>query len=245
MPDHNNWFESWFDSPYYHLLYRNRNDDEAQQFIDTLVNYLSPKADSRFLDLACGSGRHSKYLASKGVDVTGIDLSENSIAEAAKYETDNLEFYIHDMRHLFRINYYHYVLNLFTSFGYFDREQDNIQVLKAVHKGLQPKGVLVIDFLNYNKVADTLVKEETKTMDYLQFHIRRSITAGHIVKDISFEDDGDLHEYQERVQALTLDDFKKYFNQTGFALMDTFGDYALEPYQPESSDRLILIAQKL
>ena len=114
------WFESWFDSPYYHLLYSNRDEREADLFIKNLINYINPSTKSKILDLACGKGRHSKVLADLGFDVTGIDLSENSIVSAKKMENESLHFYTHDMRFPFRANYFDYTFNFFTSFGYFN-----------------------------------------------------------------------------------------------------------------------------
>ena len=76
------WFKDWFNSPYYHQLYFNRDDREAAAFIDKLINYLKPVPGSSMLDVACGKGRHSIQLANKGFDVTGIDLSNDSINEA-------------------------------------------------------------------------------------------------------------------------------------------------------------------
>src|SRR5688572_19479368 len=99
------WFKDWFNSPYYHQLYFQRDDAEAAAFIDKLIDHLQPSPRSMMLDVACGKGRHSIQLASKGYFVTGIDLSEDSIIEAKKFETDNLEFFVHDMRLPFRINY--------------------------------------------------------------------------------------------------------------------------------------------
>ena len=113
------WFKDWFNSPYYHNLYFKRDENEAAAFIDNLVNYLSPAPGSKMLDVACGRGRHSIQLAAKGFDVTGIDLSEDSINYALQFEKDNLHFYQHDMRLPFRINYYDFAFNFFTSFGYF------------------------------------------------------------------------------------------------------------------------------
>lgn len=100
------WYKNWFDSPYYHLLYQHRDEEEASQFIRTLINYLKPIHNSTMLDIACGKGRHSIALAEMGFDVTGIDLSWASIEEAKKSEHDKLHFYQHDMRLPFRINYY-------------------------------------------------------------------------------------------------------------------------------------------
>ena len=69
------WFKDWFNSPYYHLLYANRDEREASDFIDALLEYLKSPPGSRMLDVACGRGRHSRYLESRGFDVTGLDLS--------------------------------------------------------------------------------------------------------------------------------------------------------------------------
>jgi len=114
------WFASWFDSPYYHKLYDHRDYSEAELFISNLITYLAPPKSSRALDLACGKGRHSAQLAKNGLKVTGVDLSQESIDHAISLNIDNTSFYTHDMRKPFRINYYNYIFNLFTSFGYFD-----------------------------------------------------------------------------------------------------------------------------
>ncbi|MFS8082300.1 MAG: class I SAM-dependent methyltransferase, partial [Ginsengibacter sp.] len=111
------WFKEWFNSPYYHKLYFNRDKVEAADFINRLVGYLNPPADSKMLDMACGKGRHSIQLASKGFDVTGVDLSEDSILSAKKFENNHLHFFVHDMRLPFWINYFDYGFNFFTSFG--------------------------------------------------------------------------------------------------------------------------------
>src|ERR1700740_139961 len=99
------WFSDWFNSPYYHLLYQHRDEDEASLFIHSLIRHLQPPAGAKMLDVACGKGRHSKALADMGFDVTGIDLAADSIREAKKFESDQLHFYQHDMRLPFWINY--------------------------------------------------------------------------------------------------------------------------------------------
>src|SRR5687767_5587926 len=107
------WYELWFDSPYYPVLYKERDDSEAQQFIDALLERLNILPGSRIMDLACGRGRHAAYLASNGFAVTGLDISAKSIEDAKlKYHAAHLEYYIHDMRNKFRINYYDYIFNL-------------------------------------------------------------------------------------------------------------------------------------
>ncbi|MEX0811007.1 MAG: class I SAM-dependent methyltransferase [Chitinophagales bacterium] len=238
------WFEDWFDSPYYHLLYSNRDESEARNFIDRLINFLQPEAGSYMLDLACGKGRHAKQLAEKGFKVTGIDLSEKSILSAKAFESERLKFFVHDMRKLFYTNYFDYAFNFFTSFGYFDRESDNIKTLQAVNKGLKPGGVLTIDFLNVNKTLSDLQHSEQIERSGVVFHIDRKIERGFIIKDIKFSDKGKLYNYQEKVQAIDLDHFKKYMAESNFSIQHIFGNYALDAYDEKDSERLIIIAKK-
>jgi 2-polyprenyl-3-methyl-5-hydroxy-6-metoxy-1,4-benzoquinol methylase len=80
------WFRTWFDSPYYKILYSHRSEEEAALFIDNLLSFMDLPERSRVLDLACGRGRHSVYLNEKGFNVVGIDLSNNSISDAKKHE---------------------------------------------------------------------------------------------------------------------------------------------------------------
>ena len=123
-----NWFESWFDTKYYHILYKERNDEEAQLLMDNLTHYLNLPEDAKILDLACGKGRHAIYLNSLGFDVTGIDLSENSIKEASQFANEKLHFKVHDMRETCNEKY-DAIFNLFTSFGYFEDDTDNYKTI--------------------------------------------------------------------------------------------------------------------
>lgn len=236
----NNWFASWFDTPYYHILYKDRDCSEAQLFMDNLTNYLNLPEDARILDLACGKGRHSIYLNQLGYNVTGADLSENSIAEASQYSNDSLHFVVHDMREPFDEKF-DAIFNLFTSFGYFEDDSDNIKTLKAICKSLSEYGFAVIDFMNVHHVINNLVPQETKTVDGIAFHIKRYVADGHIFKEIDFEDKGERYHFTERVQALTLEDFEVMMNEAGINLLDVFGDYKLRKYYKNESERLIMI----
>jgi SAM-dependent methyltransferase len=236
----NNWFASWFDTPYYHILYKDRDYEEAQLFMDNLTNYLNLPEDAKILDLACGKGRHSIYLNQLGYDVTGADLSENSIKAAKIAENDTLHFMVHDMRQPFPTQY-EAIFNLFTSFGYFDDDADNIKTLQAICKSLSEYGFGVIDFMNVTHTINNLVPHEVKTVEGIDFHIKRYVEDGHIVKEIDFEDKGEKFHFEERVQALTLPDFEKMMEEAGIYLLDTFGDYKLRKFFKNESERLIMI----
>ncbi|OYU80005.1 MAG: SAM-dependent methyltransferase [Flavobacterium sp. BFFFF1] len=235
-----NWFASWFDTPYYHILYKDRDNEEARLFMDNITNYLNLPDDAKILDLACGKGRHSLYLNKLGYDVTGADLSENSIAEAKKSENDKLHFIVHDMRETCREKY-DAIFNLFTSFGYFEDDADNLKTLVAIRESLNESGFAVIDFMNVTNVLKNLVPEETKTIDGITFNIRRYHLDGHIIKEIRFEDRGEKFHFTEKVQALSLKDFEQMMENSGIFLLDVFGDYKLRKFHNAESERLIMI----
>ncbi len=177
------WFRSWFNSPYYHLLYADRNEKEAQDFIARLLDYLKPPPGSTMLDVACGTGRHAKALAAKGFDVTGIDLSPNSIAHALHFANDHLHFYEHDMRELFWINYFQYVFNFFTSFGYFKTHRENSNAIRTMAQSLHNGGTLVLDYLNSKWVEAQLVPQsEKKSANGVHFSINKWSDADHFYK---------------------------------------------------------------
>mgnify|MGYP000453829180 CR=1 FL=1 len=159
MTKHQNWFQSWFDTPYYHILYKQRNNTEAENFIRKLVTYLETDKNQSILDLACGKGRHSIFLNSLGYKVKGVDLSSQSILEATKYANDRLEFEIHDMRTPLDTKY-DLILNLFTSFGYFESDEENVKMLNSVEKTLKLNGTFVLDFFLLLSVILTLLNIE-------------------------------------------------------------------------------------
>ncbi|MBP7808046.1 MAG: class I SAM-dependent methyltransferase [Bacteroidia bacterium] len=238
------WFKDWFNSPYYHILYKKRDDKEAQSFMDALCQHLQLNPNHKVWDLACGKGRHSIYLNSKGCNVIGTDLSDNSIAEALKSSNETLEFYKHDMRTPFRMNYFTHVVNLFTSIGYFEDERDNLKVFKNVHQALKPGGVFVIDFFNVIDVTTCMIADKKMSVEGIEFHILKKIENNKIIKRIEFSDKGKNYYFEEKVSLLNKLTFESMAAAAGFKLDNVFGDYQLNPFDEKKSDRLILIFKK-
>jgi SAM-dependent methyltransferase len=242
--DKKDWFGKWFDSPFYHILYKNRDYSEARRFIDNLDGHFHWLEEHHILDLACGKGRHSIYLNQTGNRVTGADLSEQNIAFAKDFENPKLDFLVHDMRESIGKERFTHVLNLFTSFGYFSDEEDNQKVFHAVFDGLKPGGYFVLDYLNPDKVISQMKPHEIKTIDGVTFEIKKEVQDGFIVKDIFFEVDADHYHFQERVQVLREEQFELFFGKVGFELETVFGDYDLKPFYFYQSDRMIFVAKK-
>ncbi|MCX8019033.1 MAG: class I SAM-dependent methyltransferase [Chitinophagaceae bacterium] len=240
------WYQEWFDTEYYHTLYFHRDEKEARLFIEKLVDYLKPEPHSRMLDTGCGRGRHSKILASMGFYVTGIDLSPSSIQIAKQSETENLEFFIHDIRQPFRCNYYHYVFNFFTSFGYFKTQREHDDAMSTLAKALLPEGILVIDYLNVHYAENHMIFHETKKIENITYEITRWHDASHFYKKIKVTDSKKnfCKEYTEKVAKFSLGDFNDMLSYQGMQIREVFGNYALEPYHTQHSPRLILIASR-
>jgi SAM-dependent methyltransferase len=240
------WYRNWFNSPYYHKLYFERDEQEAEAFISKLIEHLKPPAGSRMLDVACGKGRHSKILAAMGYAVTGIDISEDSIAQAKQFENDNLEFYVHDMRLPFRVNYFDYAFNFFTSFGYFRTRREHDDAIRTIAKSLKPGGDFVIDYLNAHYAEDHLKPNEEKQVGTTLYTIRRWDDETHFYKKIRVEDPelSSPMECTETVAKFSLGDFTDMLSFQGLQVTEVFGDYHFNNYDVRKTPRLILVASK-
>lgn len=244
MSEEKEWFETWFDTDYYHTLYCHRNEQEAEHFIQNICDYLKLPENSKVLDFACGKGRHSYFLHQLGYDVLGVDLSSNSISHAKEMETEGLRFAVSDIRTVIEGEKFDAILNLFTSFGYFNCLDENLKVMNAIKSMLNDQGLFVIDFFNADHVLKNLITEETIERDHLQFQITKKHVDGQIIKTIEFEDNGKMHHYVEQVQSITLADFQNLCDKAGLKILHKFGSYDLHPFDPTTSKRLILIGSK-
>lgn len=238
------WFESWFDTPYYHLLYNNRDYTEAENFITKLTADLQLPPNSKIIDLACGKGRHSVFLNKLGYDVLGLDLSRQSIEFDRQFENETLSFAVHDMRNPINADPVDAVFNLFTSFGYFDVESDDKKVFSSVCNALKPGGFFVLDYLNEEFVRKNIVPESAITRGDIEFKVTKKIEGRHIIKDIRFEDKGKLYHFFEKVKLHSLDAINSYARECGFERIKIWGDYQLSAFDKENSPRCINLFKK-
>jgi 2-polyprenyl-3-methyl-5-hydroxy-6-metoxy-1,4-benzoquinol methylase len=238
------WFEEWFDSPYYHILYANRSVDEAKNFITRLVDKLKIPVGAKVLDIACGKGRHSQTLATHGLDVTGIDLSHNSIDYAKQFENEHLRFEVWDMRQVYKADTFDFEFNLFSSFGYFEDDEQDLLAIKAFAANLKPGGTLILDYMNTECVVKLLKSRDIVQRGDIQFHIQKRIEFGFIKKKIEFLANGIDHSYTEQLKVINLFQFRQMLTTAGLKLTATYGDYELNEFNPSSSMRLILVAEK-
>lgn len=240
MPINNNLYKSWFDTPFYHILYKNRDYKEAEIFTKKLMEFLKLPLKSKILDLACGKGRHSINLNKMGYGVIGVDNSIESIKKASEYNSQTLKFKVHDMRKPLGQKF-DLIVNLFTSFGYFDDFNDNLKTLDSIKSSLNEGGLAVIDFLNIKYVKNNLINENIEEIDGIKFYLNRFIKNGFLIKNINFKHELNEYNFQEKVRSLDLDDFKSMFKQSKIEILHIFGDYKLNSFDINSSKRLIFV----
>lgn len=241
------WFEEWFDSPLYEKLYADRDEEEAAQLIELLEETLSLQKCSKILDLGCGRGRHSINLTEKGYQVTGIDLSEQAISTAREkakaLNRGEIRFEVRDMRDPLPETF-DAVVNLFTTFGYFESDTENARVFDSVRQMLVPGGIFVLDYLNATQVRNTIRSSEEGAFHGIHYTIKRYIRDNAVFKEIEFSGDkiDGTKNYAERVKLYTRSWFEREMGKRDLAIDHIYGDYEGSDFDPESSDRFLIIS---
>ena len=242
-----NWFQVWFNSPYYHKLYFQRDQQNVELFTKRLIEKFKPSPESVLVDLACAQGSVSRVMAGMGYDVTGIDLAPESISSAKQYETEKLHFYQHDLRLPFWINYFDYAFSLFSTFGYFRTEHEHYNAIRTISQSLRGGGTFVLDYLNVHYAENNLVHKQELEIAGVTYFITKWFDETHFFKKIVIEDEA-LHEpleYIEKVSKFSLGDFTDMLSFHRLQIQEVFGDHQFSPYDVNKSPRLLMIAKKI
>lgn len=238
------WYEDWFNSDAYDLVYRNRDENEAEELVELASKVVSLPPGARVLDVGCGRGRHAVSFARRGYRVTGMDLSERALSIArdrAESEQLDIAFVRGDMREPVAENDFDLVVNLFTAFGYFTDPNDHFRAVLALKTAALPGGHVVQDFMNAPAVVATLVPEDERMIGDVHVRQVRRVRDGRIEKSITLSREGDVHTFQESVELLERSDFESMYRRAGLSLEHVFGDYDGSPYTT-ASPRLILVS---
>jgi SAM-dependent methyltransferase len=241
------WFEDWFNTEEYLNVYRHRNEEDAKNLFDLIINNVLLEKGSKVLDLACGAGRHSILFAKNNFDVTAVDISENLLNVGRKTAEElklNINFINSDLRKLNLNEKFHLIINLFTSFGYFETDNENGEVIKMASQHLVDNGYFVLDFFNiiylqnnlipisYDKIEDGIIKQE------------RVIEGDRLVKTIFITRKGIEKKYYESVRIFTKEELISFFKDCGLKIQFIYGDYLGNNFAKETSPRIIIIAKK-
>ena len=235
------WYKLWFGQDYLEL-YSHRDTGEAEAHVDFVERLFGERRPRAVLDLACGAGRHTLALRERGIRTLGIDLSLTLLAQPPK-----LPRVAGDIRRLpFRPATFDWVLNFFTSFGYFEHERENFQVLEEIVRVLAPGGRFLIDLFNRDRVLANLVAEEEQEVGGRRVEIRRWFddTNQRVNKRITIHGDGGAPQsYLESVRAYREEEVTIGLRWAGLDVDATYGGFAGESFHRDS-ERLILVGRK-
>ena len=238
------WFSNWFDSEFYHILYSDRNHDEADAFVKKLVDFFQISTENSILDLGCGKGRHSFSFAQYSNAIMGVDLSSNSIKYAQNHtHGNNPVFEVADMRQFDLNRTFDYVFNLFTSFGYFDTLSENESVLSCISRHQNSQGILLIDYLNSEKVRFQGESNTIKTIQNIDFYLHKYLSENYVHKKIQFVYQEKKYEFEERVQLFKKKELEDMILHAGYEILKVYGNYNMIPFNMDS-DRMIIISRK-
>ena len=241
------WFKDWFNSKEYLDVYQHRNEADAKLLFELIIKHIKIPINGKVLDLACGPGRHSILFARRGFDVTGIDLSDNLLRVAetsARKEKLDIHFIKSDIRKVELSEKFDLVVNLFTSFGYFENDDDNFSIFRTASALLKPGGYFVFDFLNSTFLENNLIRETREDKPHEKIIQKRRIEGDRVIKDIIFQNNGMVKTFYESVKLYRYRELYDAIHKNGLAIKKTFGDFTGSDFIEATSPRMIIIAQK-
>ncbi len=241
------WYEEWFNTKEYLEVYKNRDEAEADTLASLILSETNPVNAANILDMAAGAGRHAIIFAKRGFNVTAVDLSENLLNIAKENAVENnvkINFILSDIRNFDSTVKFDLVLNLFTSFGYFDFDEENFELFEKAYSLLKNGGFFVLDYLNRNYLESNLVSNSHEKISGTEIIQHRSIKGNRVVKDIIIRKNGQVKEYFESVRMFSFRELQVALKNTGFKIESTFGDLDGKQFVLESSPRVIIIARK-
>ena len=241
------WYKNWFNSEEYLKVYRHRDQKEANELVQLVIKNIDVSKVKNVLDMAAGSGRHAIIFTEKGFNVTAVDLSENLLSigkKNAENENVKIEFVHSDIRNFNPNIKYNLILNLFTSIGYFEKDEENYFILSKAYKLLENNGYFVLDYFNKNFVENNLVPTTVDEFDGSVITQNRFIEGERIIKEITIDNKGKINKYFESVRMFSKDELINMMEKLGFRIIKTFGDFMGNSFELDSSPRIIIIACK-
>lgn len=249
----NNWYNIFFSSfylPYFSSKKENRIATQQEvNFISGILNNL-PK-EAKILDLACGTGRHLIELAKLGFNMTGFDFNEaalKSVRRRADGEKLVVRLIRGDMRLLPFNSEFDAVICMYTSFGYFMKESDNIKTLEAISKSLKRDGFLLLDLPNKAWITNKAPRktwQKTRNQYVLEersFNKSKNIFQNEIIILSSAEKEKRVTTF---LRLYDSPEIREMLHKANLELIRSFGDYnTTVQFDPNKSPRMILLARK-
>jgi SAM-dependent methyltransferase len=216
--------------------------------IEQTISLLKAPPGSRFCDLCCGQGRHSLELACRGFNVTAVDRTGPYLEvarESAAAQSLNIEFVHEDIRRFCMPDSFDYVINMFTSFGYFEDPDDDRQALVNIHKSLRNNGKFLIDVLGKETLARIFCarrwEEAGDIISLAEAKVCRNWTW--IENRWLFVKGTERYEFNVSHRIYSAAELLSLLTDCGFRPAQAYGDLSGSPYD-NKAERLIIVAQK-
>ncbi|MEM1283301.1 MAG: methyltransferase domain-containing protein [Chlamydiota bacterium] len=232
------WYLDWFNEDYLNL-YAHRGEEEAKKHINFLCHHLNLTGHEKILDLCCGSGRHAILLGKLGYHVTGVDTSNFLIEKAIanSKDVDAVKFLCRDMRDIRNLGHFEVILSMFTSFGYFESNKQNLEVLHTIFESLTDGGLFFMDYLNVPHVYQNLKADDQLVVNGEKVSISRQIVGDKVIKTIDFPG----RSYCESVKLYDPTTISEMLKKAGFSIITQWGNYEAESLSP-LSERVLTLA---
>jgi len=241
------WWQKFFDEHY--LKVYEELEKKSSVEVESIIKMMDLEPKAQILDLCCGYGRHSIELVQRGFEVTGYDLSDFFLDKAKKDSTAlglKIEFIKGDMRKLPFEDRFDAVVNMFTSFGFFDKEKDDLKVLKGVCKALRKKGFFLLDLINREQQIRNFQRRRwrpEKDFTMLEDNFFDLFTSRwESTRTLLFQN-GKRREYSISLRLYSFAEILNLLKKAGFVLESIYGDFDFSEYSLDSP-RMILVSRK-
>lgn len=244
--------EPWFVAAFrreYLDVYAHRDERDAARAAAFCAGVTGAEGVDWTLDLCCGAGRHLLQFEAMGMECVGLDLSSDLLkhARASGVRSPLVEG---DSRSLpFRDQEFGRVVNLFSSFGYFESESEDVRMLSEVFRVLAPGGAAIFDLMNPDAVRSSLVPDSEEVRPPYRIRSRRRIDESRcrVEKSVEIFDTAtgeEIRAYTESVRLYMAAEFDVLLTRVGFAIERRCGDYDGSNYDPASSPRQVVVARR-
>jgi len=241
------WYKDWFSSELYLSVYNHRNEDDAEKLCSLILSSTKLKQGAKILDAACGAGRHSIRFCELGFNVTCFDLSKtllNIAFNSAKEKKLDLKIFCSDIRNVPIKSNYDLIVNLFTSFGYFESDEENFSFMKNAFSKLNDNGYYILDFLNAVTISKNLVAESQKEVNGIKISEKREIIGNRVTKEITVLNENKTSTFIESVRLYSKDEIIDNAEKFGFSVKEIYGDYSGTSFDENLSNRMIVVFRK-
>ena len=241
------WFKDWFNTEEYLNVYKHRNEEDAKELVDLILGNIDIPRNGKILDLACGAGRHSIIFAQKGYKVSAVDLSKNLLKVALDRAVESgvgVNFIEADLRNLCIKPKFNLVVNLFTSFGYFEDDKENYKLFSRAFYFLNENGFFIIDYFNNNYLEKNIIPRSEGYIDHGKIIQERRIEGKRVIKKITILKNGIERHFKESVRMYSKDELITGIEKSGCKVEKIFGGVRGITFDLETSPRIIIIAKK-